>query len=130
MPHIAGKGGSVESQGGEVLGVSNWELTFSGDTPESTGFDSSGHREYIAGLDGWTATLEAHWDTTLPPHDSGVNEPDFNPGATVAIELFLVAAGDKYNGNAIVTEVSVSAPVDGIIDYSVSLQGTGPLTVP
>ncbi|GAI86492.1 unnamed protein product, partial [marine sediment metagenome] len=40
----------------QVLGFYNWTSSLVGDTLETTDFDSSGYREYIAGLTGWTAT--------------------------------------------------------------------------
>ena len=132
MPHYAGKGGAVWADAVAVAGVSNWELTYSGDALESTGFDDSGLRNYIAGLSGWSASFDAHWDSAQMPN---TNPPDLNPGSIITVIFYLYynavpATAKFYTGSVVITEISVTTPVDGIVDYSISAQGTGALTLP
>jgi len=66
----------------QVLGFYNWTSSLVGDTLETTDFDSSGYREYIAGLTGWTATADKYFQTAN-------NEIDDWVGKTCELRLFI-----------------------------------------
>lgn len=53
-------------------------------------------------------------------------EAAYMAGTKVNIELE-TAAGNKYSGQAIITDFPVEAPYDDAATYSVSFMGTGPL---
>jgi predicted secreted protein len=116
---VAGKGGSIACAG-LTKGVKAWSLNLVGDTLETTDYADSGHKTYIAGLDGWTGSCEVNWDTANT----------ISIGDTIAALIFSVVGDtEKYTGAAIVTGISVSSSVDGLVTMSVSFQGSGACTL-
>jgi len=116
---VAGKGGSIACAG-LTKGVKSWSLNLVGDTLETTDYADSGHRTFIAGIDGWTGSCEVNWDTA----NSGLEV-----GATIAALAFTIAAAEHYDGAAIVTGISVSSAVDGLVTMTVNFQGSGVCTL-
>lgn len=114
-----------------VLGFYNWSLSYSGDVLETTNFDnSSGGRNYIPGMTGWTATADKYFQTAN-------NEVDDWVGETCEIRLFInyVSAPSSgspsqyWKGDTVVTGLDETTPVDALITQSISLQGDGTLTL-
>jgi predicted secreted protein len=118
MAEVAGKGGSVTFTG-LTAGVKSWSLDLAGDTLETTDYDDSGHRTYIAGLDGWTANCELNWDTA--------NTVSIGDSATLT--LTIVSSTEAYSGTALVNGISVSSSVEGVVTATISFQGTGVCTL-
>jgi len=117
--------------GVEVLGFYNWTLSQSADALETTNFDnSSGGRNYIPGLTGWTATADKYF------LDAN-NEIDDWLGQTVEIRLFLnyVATpstgspSQYWDGDTVVTGIDETTPVDALVTQSISFQGDKALTL-
>ena len=52
MAEISGKAGEVQVAGATVAGIKSWSVDYVADALETTDFGDSGHRTYIAGLDG------------------------------------------------------------------------------
>lgn len=122
MAEVAGKGGLVKEGSNTVSQVRAWTLDFTCDPLETTDFGDSGHKTYIAGLDGWSGSLEAH-------HASGA--APLTLGTTYTLHLILDNANNKeYSGSAIVTGLHPNVSVDGVVTVSVDFQGSGTLTVP
>jgi len=115
MAEVAGKSGSITCTG-LTAGVKAWSLDLVGDTLETTDYDDSGHRTYIVGLDGWTGSCEINWDTA---NTIGVGDE------ITDLVFSIVGATEKYTGDAIVTGISVSSSVDGLVTATISFQGTG-----
>lgn len=108
-----------------VLGFFNWALSYTGDAPETTNFDSPlGYRTYIPGIIGWTATADKHFLTAN-------NEVDDWVGQTVEIRLFLnyvaiPSAGSPsqyWKGDTVITGMDETVPVDALVSQSISFQG-------
>jgi len=119
MSEVAGKGGSITCTG-LTVGVKSWSLDLVGDTLETTDYADSGHRTFIAGLDGWTGSCEINWDTANT----------ISVGDEITDLVFsIVGATEKYTGDAIVTGISVSSSVDGLVTATISFQGTGECTL-
>ena len=120
MAEVVGKSGSITCTN-LTAGVKAWSLNLVGDTLETTDYADSGHRTFIAGLDGWTGSCEVNWDTA---------NSSLAVGETIDALIFsVVGATEKYTGEAIVTGISVSSSVDGLVTMSVSFQGSGACTL-
>ena len=102
-----------------VYRVHAWSLDVTGDTHDVTDFASAGWREHVAGLKGWTASLEMYVDDTnqIVPSDVGSN---------ATIKLYLNTT-DYYHGKGIVNGHSPATTIDGIATQSLSVQGTSDL---
>ncbi len=132
MARLSGKTGTVSlgTTPATVLGITNWNLTYTADVPETTGMDSSGLKTYIPGLVGWSGSCAGHWDTSEGKFVGAT--PGIIPGATAATATLALSAtgGNSYSGSAIVTSFGVSSSVDGTVDFTIDFQGTGALTEP
>lgn len=118
MAEVAGKSGSVTFTG-LTAGVKSWSLDLAGDTLETTDYADSGHRTYIAGLDGWTASCELNWDTANT----------VSVGDSATLTLTIVNTTETYSGTALVTGISVSSSVEGLVTATINFQGTGTCTL-
>lgn len=114
-------------------GFFNWSIDDTMDVQETTDFDDSGHRTYVATLDGWTASAERHWI------DSGLKammgsdtkiiakfyawDSDTDKGTASASDI-----GKRYEGYCRLAGLSPSAAVDTLVNESLSFQGTGQLS--
>lgn len=123
MARFAGKGGTATFGGSAVFACKDWECDYKGDAIDVTGMDSSGAKEFIAGLTEWSATVNGFATGALST---------IVPGTTVALVLRGAAAADgdvpNWTGSAIVTGLKVSTAVDGAVEVGCTLQGTGALT--
>ena len=119
MARVSGKTGNVNTAS-NVSGIKSWTLDYKFDAIEGTGFDSSGHKVYTPGLDGWSGSFE------------GLKEGvPLTIGTEVALILYESSTTNmKFNGNAIITGLSAKATVEGLAEYSYDFQGTGALVIP
>ena len=120
-----GKEGEVTVGGSAVGELTSFTLETSGDVVESTQM-SDAAKSFIAGRTSFSGTLEMHFDET----DSA--QTQMTAGSSLAFKLLPEgsSAGDrKFEGSGIITGMSVSQPLDGIVSRSVTFQGTGALTI-
>ena len=124
MATHAGSEGVVFSGSNQINEVRSYTISETGETIEDTSMGDAA-RTYIASLKTFTGSLDVFWDET----DTG--QGDLDIGSTIILNLYPEGntTGDTYyTGSAIVTEKSVTASFDGLVEMSVSVQGTGALT--
>lgn len=124
MARFAGKGGTATFGGSTIFGCTDWEVDYKGDAIDTTGMDSGGAKEFIAGLTEWSVTVNGYATGTVAA---------LVPGTSLALVLRSAAAADgdvpQLTGTGIVTDLKVTSSVAGLVGVAVSLQGTGTLTV-
>ena len=116
-----------------LLGATNWTLDVTGDVPDVTGMDSSGARQFLAGLTAWSGSCDGHVDSAEVDffQTAGPTAPLARPGQQLALGLWILAGGTKkYTGEGICTGFTPKVAVDGAVDWTLSFQGTGALTYP
>lgn len=124
MATHAGSEGVVFSGSNQILEVRSYTISETGETLEDTSMGDAA-RTYIASLKTFTGSLDVFWDET----DTG--QGDLDIGSTITLNLYPEGntSGDTYyTGTAIVTEKSITASFDGLVEMSVSVQGTGALS--
>ncbi len=125
--------GVAGQEDGTAVGeLKSFSIEETGDTVEYTAMGDTA-RVFLPTLTSFSGSLDVFWDED----DSGqtglavgtsllikfMPEGDTNDGGDPAVN-------DKfYDGTAIVTGVSRSASFDGMVEASISVQGTGPLTL-
>ncbi len=120
MARSAAYSATVNFNGSNVLVVTEATIEESVDMLDSTGFDSSGNRAFVAGLTKRQGTITA-WKTALP----------LARGSEVTLKIQETAnANANWNGNALIGNLAVTAPVDGLVKYTYSWTGTGAWTAP
>jgi len=116
MAEMSGKNGSITWSGASTT-IKSWTLSYTGDALETTNFDdSSGGRTYIAGLTGWSGSLEALYSTgnTVVPCSSGA----------LILRTSTGTAG-VWAGTALMTAMDITTPRDGLVTQGYTFQGTG-----
>lgn len=120
MAETVGKTAAVRTGTALVVGIRAWTLDFTADALETTDFGDSGHKTFLAGLDGWSGSFE------------GFGQPGWSLAAVVGTTYagsFYVdnSAGSCYSGSIIITGSHPATAVDGQSVISYDFQGTGVL---
>ncbi len=120
--HLSGKGGFVywSASAAMVAGIKSWTLDRTVDMLDTTDFGSSGDKEYIAGLRGWSGTFEGLKD--------GV---PLGLGTVASLCLYEASTANAgvWIGQAYLNNLTVNTAVDGLVTYSYQYMGTGALTI-
>ena len=129
MASITGNNGVISQGANVVAELRSYSIDVTADTIETSvmGNDS---RVYVKGMSSWSGSADVYWDashwSTLGwnPAVTGTTEVG---KAAVAIKIYPEGTGSNWNGNIVITGYSVSASMDGLIEATVSFQGSGPL---
>jgi TP901-1 family phage major tail protein len=116
----------------KIANLTSTDFELSKDTIDATNKDGGTYKEFLVGLSGWTMNAEGIFE-----EDAGVTGvsakdllDDIIAGAPITVVMTSNASGDlKLSGSAVITSFAWSAPVNDIATFSVSLQGSGTLTV-
>ena len=123
-------GGAVAS----IAAVRNFSIELTRDTIETTTMSAaSDSRTYLTGLSTWSGSADIYFDpvastghlavhTVLNPTSGTVGQ------GTLTFEGFLADATGKFAGEVIITGFTVNATMDGMVEASISFQGSGPCT--
>lgn len=108
-----------------VAGQKGGNIKISRDTIETTNKDSGDAKEFDTSHYEWTMET----DGLLQFNDTGFEklEDAMLNGYTVKVR-FISVSNLRYEGMAIVTEFSLEAGSEGMVNAQISLKGTGPLT--
>ena len=124
MATHAGYGGAVYVGTNAVAEVKDFTLDITANTQDVTTMgasgDDAGWTKVQATLKSWTASLNVIWD------DGDAGQQALVEAATVTIKLYPRGTGNElWEGSAIVTSVSKSVSVDGLVEASISVTGNG-----
>ena len=124
MATHTGSEGTVKI-GSDTLGeIRSYTIESTGETIEDSTMGDAA-RTYKAGLTTFTASFEVYFDET----DTAQNAVDAGASITFSVYPEGETAGDTYyTGSGIVTGRSITASFDGMVEMSLSVQGSGALT--
>jgi predicted secreted protein len=125
MATHTGSEGTVKIGTVTVAEIRSYTLNETADTVEDTTMGDSArtHKPSLTSFDG---SLDVYWDET----DAGQVALPINAEITLNVYPEGAVTGDTfYSGAAIVTSRSITASFDGLIEMSISVQGTGALTL-
>lgn len=125
MATHTGSEGTVKVGSNAVAEIRSFSLEETADTLDDTTMGDTA-RTYKSSLTTFTGSLDVYWDET---DTSG--QGALTIGASVTLNVYPEGdtSGDTYySGTAIVTGVTRSASFDGLVEASVSVQGSGALT--
>ena len=120
-----GSEGTVKVGSNAVAEVRSFTIDESADTLEDTSMGDTS-RTYKPSLTSFSGSVDVFWDET-----DTTGQGALTIGAEVTLNLYPEGdtTGDTYlTGSAIVTGVSVNSSFDGLVESSISFQGTGALT--
>ena len=120
-----GSEGVIKVGANSVAEIRSYSIEESADTLEDTSMGNSA-RTYKTSLTSFSGSLDVFWDET---DTSGQGALSIGSEVTLNVYPEGDTAGDTYyTGTAIVTGVSRSASFDGLVEASISVQGSGSLT--
>lgn len=125
MATHTGSEGTVKVGANAIAEIRSYSVEQTGDTVEDTTMGDS-WRTHKPTLKSWTASVDVFWDET-----DTTGQGALVVGAEVTLNLYPEGSstGDVYfTGTGIITGVTVSASYDGMVESSISVQGTGALT--
>jgi predicted secreted protein len=120
-----GSEGTLKIGANAVAEIRSYSIEETGDTLEDTTMGDTA-RTYLPSLTSWSGSVDVYWDET-----DTTGQGALTVGAIVTLNVYPEGdtTGDTYyTGSAIVTSVSRSASFDGMVEASISVQGTGALT--
>lgn len=138
MAILTGNNGVVKldaSVGGAVAtiaAVRNFSIELTRDTIETStmGVDV---RTYLSGMSSWSGSADIYFDPasstgTIATH-AVLNPTSGTVGqGTLTVELYLNDTAGKFAGEVIITGFTVNSTMDGMVEASISFQGSGACT--
>lgn len=125
MATHAGSEGTVKVGSDAIAEIRSFSLEETADTLEDTTMGDTA-RTYKSSLTTFTGSVDVFWDET---DTSG--QGALTIGASVTLNVYPEGdtAGDTYySGSAIVTGITRSSSFDGLVEASITVQGSGALT--
>ena len=124
MATHSGSEGPVKIGSDILAEIRSYTIESTGETIETSTMGLSA-RTYVAGLTTFSASFEVYFDET----DTAQNAVDAGASITFSVYPEGDTAGDTYyTGSGIVTGRSITASFDGMVEMSLSVQGSGALT--
>lgn len=126
MATLVGNDGQVVINGHDVISTRNFSVDITADTIETTTMGTDA-RTYVKGMSSWSGSADIYFNT-------GDTQSDFLAtggavgDAPVAVKFYVVqdASNDVvFTGNGIITGYSIKSSMDGLVEATVSVQGTG-----
>jgi len=125
MATHTGVEGTVKVGSVAIAEIRSFSVEETGDViDDSTMGDTA--RTYLAGLKTYTASIDCLWDEI-----NTTGQGAMTVGSTITLNLYPEGAstGDVYyTGSAIVTGRTITASYDGLVELSITCQGSGALT--
>jgi hypothetical protein len=125
MATHTGSEGTLKVGANTIGEIRSFSISESADTLEDTSMGDVA-RTYKSSLTTFTGSVDVFWD------EADVGQMALIVGASVTFSAYPegATAGDKYyTGTAIVTGLTVNSSFDGMVEASITLQGTGALTL-
>ena len=119
-----GSEGIVKVGTNTVAEVRSYSIDESADVLEDTSMGDSA-KTYLASLTSFSGSLDVFWDETDTAQSA------LTVGSSVTLNVYPEgdATGDTYySGTALVTGVSRTGSFDGMVEASITVQGSGALT--
>lgn len=119
-----------------VAAVRSFSVEMTADTIETSNMTQD-TRRYVKGMSAWSGSADIYFDPAeFPTANSGFAALNptgtttgtiWNPvgGAPITVELYLNGTAGKFAGECIVTGFTVSSSFDGMVEASISFQGSG-----
>jgi hypothetical protein len=125
MATHAGSEGTVKVGANAIAEIRSYSIEETADVLEDTSMGDVA-RTYLSSLTTFTGSIDVLWDET-----NTTGQGALTIGASVTLNLYPEGSstGDiYYTGTAIVTGRNITASYDGLVEMSISVQGTGALT--
>ena len=138
MATLTGNNGvvKIDDQAGTptaIAAVRNFTIDITSDTIETSAMGND-TRQYVKGMSSWSGSADIYFDPDEMPTSVASGIIGLNPtleavgSDAYTIELYLNDTANKFSGECIVTGFSVNSSMDGMVEASISFQGSGAAT--
>lgn len=115
-----------------VAAVRNFSVEMTSDTIEKTAMGND-TRQYLKGMSTWSGSADIYLDTANLTGGASVIAALIPTGgavgdAAITVELYLDGSNSKFSGEAIITGYTANSSMDGMVEASISFQGSGACT--
>ena len=120
-----GSEGTVHVGTDSISEIRSYSIEETSDTVETTSMGDTA-RTHLASLTSFSGSIDVFWD------EVDTAQIALTVGTSVTIKFYpegTASSAKYYTGTAIVTGVTRSASFDGMVEASISVQGTGALTL-
>jgi len=123
--HTGSEGTVKVGSTNSILEIRSYSIEETADTAEDTSMGDS-YRTFKTTLKAWTGSVDVFWDET---DSTGQGALVVGSEVTVRFMPEGASSGDTYlTGSAIVTGKTVTGNFDGMVESTITLQGTGSLS--
>lgn len=125
MTTHTGSEGTVKVGANAIAEIRSYSVEETADTTEDTTMGDS-YRTHKTTLKSWSGSVDVFWDELDTTGQGGLTV-----GSEVTINFYPEGSttGDSYkSGTAIVTGKTITASFDGMVESTITVQGTGALT--
>jgi exopolysaccharide biosynthesis protein len=123
-----GKGGALTLGGTAVAQITDWSISQSVDTADTTTMGDSS-RTFMAGIKSFEGSADVLWSAGDTSGDIQAGEIVVGTTYTAVFYPGGTSGNVSYTGEVICTSSEVTATVDDVVTASISFQGTGDLTI-
>jgi hypothetical protein len=136
MAVITGNNGKITIGGTELKNVKSYTVDIKGDTIETTTMQVD-TRTFVKGLSSWSGSADVLVDTVNLTGGASAIAALITTGGAVGdsygafvgyLDSVTSPSGKNFGGNIIVTGFSVKSSMDGMVEGTVSFQGTGSIS--
>lgn len=130
MASLTGNAGVLSINSQSIAEVRSYSIEVTSDTIENSVMGDD-NRQYLPGLSSFSGTADVYWDAShwsTADLDGLIQGTVGDTGDVVGIIVYPEGTGGNWNGNVVLTGYSISASFDGMVEASISFQGTGALT--
>lgn len=117
-----GQEGTVKVGANDIVAIRSYSLEETADTLDKTVLGDTS-RTFFASLTQFSGSVDVYWDET-----DTTGQGALTVGAEVQLNVYPEGDGvgdTYYQGQAIVTGITRSASFDGLVEASITVQGTG-----
>ena len=121
-------GGSVAT----IAAVRSFSVELTSDTIETSTMGTD-QRTYVKGMSSWSGSADIYYDSAASTGHLAVHTV-LNPtsgavgNGTLTFEGYLADTAGKFSGEVIVTGFTINSAMDGMVEASISFQGSGGCT--
>ena len=130
MATIVGNDGQVAINANAVVSTRNFSVDITSDTIETTTMGTD-VRTYVKGMSAWSGSADIYFNTSDYQTDIIPALDTVAVGSSpVGVKFYLdqdASADIVLYGNGIITGYSVSSAMDGLVEATISFQGSGPI---
>ena len=122
----------VNTSGKQVLAVKSYTVDIKSDTIETTVM-SNDVRTYLKGMSSWSGSADVYFETTTLSDIPGLIVTGGTVGSAATTAIFYLdsiaySAAKAFDGSIIITGFSIKSSMDGMVEATISFQGSGALT--